>query len=144
MSDIFDYEPEPDFKIKYNQYAERRHPMCPYCDLKAELRDSARIYGKSYGMVWVCPNYPDCDAFVGCYKESSKPLGTLANKELREARKQAHSAFDRIWETGQLTRQDAYDMLSIILSIPSEECHIGMFDLDNCKRVCDLFNFKQT
>lgn len=33
--------------------------ICPDCGGKAELKDSAIIYGKSYGLVYVCENYPE-------------------------------------------------------------------------------------
>ena len=59
-------------------------PACPYCQSVSVLTDSKVIYGKSYGMVYLCLNYPKCDSFVGVHKNSIKPLGRMANRELRK------------------------------------------------------------
>jgi hypothetical protein len=87
-------------------------------------------------MVWVCSSWPKCDAYVGCQKGTKKPLGRLANPELRFWKKQAHSVFDRIWKSGEMSRSDAYVWLSRTLSIHQDKCHIGMFDVEECKSVC--------
>ena len=71
---------------------------CNYCGKEAEWVENKEIYGKNYGksyMVWLCR---DCDAYVGCHNNTKEPLGILANKELRELRKQAHALFDPIWK----------------------------------------------
>lgn len=62
------------------------NPICPYCDNESELVDSEVVYGKSYGMMFLCS---PCDAYVGCHKDSpnNRPLGTLANRSLRSLRK---------------------------------------------------------
>ncbi|MCK9558112.1 MAG: DUF3268 family zinc-finger domain-containing protein [Candidatus Cloacimonetes bacterium] len=112
--------------------------LCPYCGKEVVLKDSSIIYGKSYGMVWICSDWPKCDAYVGCQKGSSKPLGRLANKELRFWKKQAHDTFDKLWKLGKMSRTDAYTWLSRQLLIPQDKCHIGMFDIDQCKLVCNI------
>lgn len=51
----------------------------------------------------------------------------------------AHTAFDRLWKGGG-DRSAAYAWLAGALGISKNECHIGMFDVDMCKRVvrvCD-------
>lgn len=110
---------------------------CPYCGAAVVCKDSSIIYGRSYGPVWMCSNWPKCDAYVGCQKGSNKPLGRLANPELRFWKKQAHTKFDKLWQHGDLSRTDAYTWLSKELSIPLDKCHIGMFDTDQCKAVCE-------
>jgi ssDNA-binding Zn-finger/Zn-ribbon topoisomerase 1 len=111
--------------------------VCPYCGKEVVLKDSSIIYGRSYGNVWICSNWPKCDAYVGCHKNSDKPLGRLANKELRFWKKQAHDKFDKLWHSGNITRSGAYVWLSRRLSMPINQCHIGMFDIDQCKAVCE-------
>ena len=64
---------------------------CRYCNGDVSIKDSSIIYQQSYGLIHICDS---CGAFVGCHKGTSNPLGTLANAELRELRKQAHSVFD--------------------------------------------------
>ena len=73
-------------------------PTCPYCGSRARLVDSTAIYGRSYGMTWVCERYPSCGAYVGCHPGTTTPLGRLADKKLRAAKKAAHAAFDPLNE----------------------------------------------
>ena len=72
--------------------------LCPYCLAKTEKVNTlkAGIYKRDYGDVFRCSN--GCDAIVGVHKTSGKPLGRLAGKELRTAKKQAHEWFDQIWK----------------------------------------------
>lgn len=110
--------------------------VCPYCGNESQLVDSAVIYGKSYGMIYLCK---PCDAYVGTHKSDNKTaLGRLANKELREAKKSAHFWFDQIWKDGIITRSDAYTWLSIEMEIHVNFCHIGMFDVAQCNKVVEL------
>ena len=48
---------------------------CPYCGGTAILRDASFVYGeKSYGgKVYVCSNYPRCDAYVGSPSRNPDP-----------------------------------------------------------------------
>ena len=51
------------------------YPVCPYCGAVSILTDSKVVYGKSYGMIYLCRNYPKCDAYVGVHKRTNEPLG---------------------------------------------------------------------
>jgi hypothetical protein len=110
-------------------------PICPYCGDTSIYTDSSRIYGRSYGGVWLCINYPQCDSYVGCHGTSKSPLGRMADKELREWKKRAHAVFDPLWREGQFSRTEAYQLLSKFLEISIEQAHIGMLDVDQCKRI---------
>ena len=109
---------------------------CPYCGKTAELVDDEAIYGRSYGhkAYWCKP----CDAYVGCHKGTDKPLGRLANAELRKWKMRAHAAFDLLWKGRFMRRWQAYAWLASELDIPSEKCHIGMMDIDMCQKVIDV------
>lgn len=121
--------------------------ICPYCGNPTEYVDSSVIYGRSYGMIYLCR---DCKAYVGVHKGTDQALGRLANAELREAKKEAHFYFDQIAKTNLINkiwkkhipdtsnRNKAYLWLSNQLDIPRELCHIGMFDAEDCKRVVEL------
>jgi len=108
--------------------------VCPYCGLPAKLVDSEIIYnGRSFGNAWVCSNYPECDAYVGCHRDdpgkpSNRAKGTLANAELREWRKRAHKVFDLPWKDGGAKRRDMYEWLAKVMGMTADECHIGLFD----------------
>lgn len=109
--------------------------VCPYCKCKTEFVDSSVIYSRSYGMVYLCKK---CNAYVGCHKGTDKALGRLANKSLREAKKEAHRHFDVIWKEKHLTRNEAYLKLSNYLGLPPKYTHIGMFREDTCKKVIEF------
>lgn len=113
-------------------------PICPYCNVPAVFVSSTKVYGRFYGMLWLCPNYPTCDTYVGCHRKSNLPFGTMANKELRQARMNAHSAFDRLWNGGAMRRDEAYEGLAKRMGIPASQCHIAMFDLEQCRQVVEL------
>jgi hypothetical protein len=115
---------------------------CPYCNGQAKLVDSKEIYRRSYGMIWFCK---PCDAWVGTHKDSKKhrPLGRLANSELRHWKQIAHTKFDLLWRAKMrrdkcrrnTARRLGYAWLAKQLGIEVKDCHIGMFDVDQCKRV---------
>lgn len=115
--------------------------ICPYCGDKPEYVDSAVIYGKSYGMIYLCK---PCDAYVGVHHRTTKvALGRLANKELREAKKRAHLYFDPIWKNNIIQgRRNAYKWLSEQLCIPEKYTHIGMFDVELCEKVVQVCKLK--
>lgn len=121
--------------------------ICPYCRNQPEFVDSAIVYGKSYGMIYLCR---PCHAWVGVHKGTDTPLGSLANNELRKIRKIAHHYFDQISRTslinkiwplyieGISNRNKAYLWLSEKLFIPKEYCHIGMMNIEQCKKVIQI------
>jgi hypothetical protein len=107
--------------------------VCPYCGNETELIDSAEIYqGVSYGWMYICR---PCDAYVGCYRGSKKALGRLANAELRKYKQQAHEALDQIWKKRLMKRKEVYTWLSQQLETERDYTHIGMFDVEQCKKV---------
>jgi hypothetical protein len=109
---------------------------CPYCGDLAQLVDSAVVYnGRSYGLIYLCQ---PCGAWVGCHKDTNKPLGRLADAELRQWKQRAHRAFDPIWKNKSKRRPNAYKWLAKELNIEPQDCHIGMFDVDQCKQVVDV------
>jgi len=111
---------------------------CPYCLILSKFVNSKVIYGFSYGMIYYCKS---CDAYVGVHKGTNRPLGTLANSELRNWRKKAHKCFDKFWfdylpeYMRYLYRSRCYSWLSKKMNVPYEQCHIAMFDVDQCKKV---------
>lgn len=112
---------------------------CDYCGRKAEFVDSKVIYGRSYGMIYLCRN---CIAYVGVHKGTAKPLGRLANAQLRYWKIQAHASFDPLWQYGRFKhyRNAAYAWLAEQMRLPVEKTHIGMFDVNDCKRVIAICN----
>ena len=117
--------------------------FCPYCGAETEYIDSSYIYGKSYGMIYICK---PCDAYVGVHHGNTKrSLGRLADKDLREAKKKAHFYFDQLWRKAikrgrkkHEARNSAYKWLSEKLNTPIEFTHIGMFDAQLCNKVIEV------
>ena len=113
---------------------------CPYCGSQAFLRPASVVY-KSISPgeeVYVCGRYPACDAYVSAHRASHLPMGTLANRSLRQKRRQAHIALNRLWEQGLMTRKEAYRWLQVQLGLPESEAHIGRFSEFRCKQVIAL------
>jgi hypothetical protein len=111
------------------------NPICGYCNKESKLVTGKEIY----------PHRPDlfhkrfyscmpCGAYVGCHPGSIRPLGRLANKELRNEKLKTHSIFDPIWKSGKMSRASAYKKLSKAIGIKAEECHVGMFTVELCKK----------
>ena len=109
-------------------------PICPYCNKFSALVSGAKMYPHRTDLhklkFYQCA---PCDAYVGCHGSSERPLGRLANAELRKAKSDTHRMFDAIWKEGQTSRSDAYAWLSRAMKIKVEDAHIGKFDIKLCK-----------
>lgn len=110
---------------------------CDYCHKPAELVDSEEIYGRSYNQnMWRCK---PCQAWVGCHKGTDKPLGRLANAELRKWKMKVHDVFDPIWKgRAGKARKTAYQWLANELGIKYRDCHIGMFNIERCQKAVKI------
>jgi hypothetical protein len=112
--------------------------MCPECGSPSKCVRSEVVYGRSYGVwLYVCRRYPECDTYCGTHRGTKQPLGDMANRETRELRKQVHAAFDPLWKTGRMKRDDAYQTLADAMRISIHECHVGMFSAIRCKAALD-------
>lgn len=118
--------------------------ICRYCGNEVVFTSNAEIYGREYGngKCFLCRS---CRAFVGVHTETLTPLGTLANDELRKWRNKAHNEFDKLWKspTRVMTRHNAYKWLSKQMNIPKEDCHIALFEIEECKQVIDIVRNKR-
>jgi len=142
--DMLDAEPDDEF---FNGgHRAPVHVICPYCGEDAKFVGGDHVYPHRPDLFekrfWVCD---PCDARVGCHP-SGDPLGPLANSVLREARMQAHKAFDPFWKDGSMSRKEAYRWLAKTLGIPKHQAHIGQADAIMCSRIvsaCHLMRYKQ-
>jgi len=112
-------------------------PRCPYCGNQTVLRSADGIYRNNdrHEMLYVCKNYPACDAYVRVQKGTTLPLGVMANRELRELRAEAHRQFDKLYKHGYMSKADAYEWLAGILGVPTRDAHIGLLGVLPCKLV---------
>lgn len=113
---------------------------CPYCEGRVTLTTNNEVYGRLCGdwpYVYLCRV---CDAYVGLHPDTDLPLGTLADRQLREARKRAKGLWQVISRARNWSRDQAYQWLAQAMGISRRECHFGHFDLDRAQqalKVCE-------
>lgn len=112
---------------------------CPYCNKEAKWCENKEIYGKNYGKSYMCYLCKDCDAYVGCHQNTVRPLGTMANKELRMWRRKVHAYIDPLWLSKKIKRGKLYNKISDLVGFPF---HVGDADIETCQRILKIrFNF---
>ena len=106
-------------KMKKKQQNEKLY--CPYCGGLAVLRPAEYVYGERNlnpdNYLYVCSGYPSCDSYIGVHKKSMRPMGTLANGDLRHKRIEAHRALNFL----------------LLLTDYKKDMHIGMFSEYRCE-----------
>lgn len=112
---------------------------CPYCRSPVVIRSADGIYrdNSEDTKLCVCAKYPACDAYVRMQTGKTIPLGNLANGELRALRREAHRYFDRIHQSGLMTKQEAYMWLATIVAAPMAHAHIGQLQEYYCRVVIE-------
>lgn len=97
-------------KKKKRKGFDRGGMRCPYCGSPVVYRSADGIYrDNSKGtMLYVCSRYPECDSYVRAHTGTNIPVGSMANHELRTLRRTAHHYFDQLYESGYMSKQDAY------------------------------------
>ncbi len=119
---------------------------CRYCRAEAPLLrfgDAGYPYRCDYGPTYVCV---PCGAWVGCHRGTTKALGGLANAELRQAKIDAHAAFDPLWQRKIArdkcnkghARRAGYKWLADQLGLPVSKTHIGYMSLEECRKVVEV------
>jgi hypothetical protein len=100
-----------------------------HCGACAVLRPASVVHGEKAieEYLFVCSRYPECDSYVGVHKNSLKPLGTLAGKELRGKRIEAHKAFNQLWKSGMMEKWQAYKWMEAKFGLNSRQAHIAKF-----------------
>lgn len=137
-------------------------PICCVCKSGARVRltDGAEIYPHRPDLaeksIWKCDG---CTGYVGCHPGTNKPLGTPADEATRNARMQLHNKrVDPLWHWAdrcglytpenisarrrirRSARYRVYAFLADRLGLTVDNCHIGMFDLDTCRRAWIALN----
>lgn len=108
---------------------------CPHCGEDVALVENSVIYnGKTYGKWPYIYRCAPCDAYVGLHPHTDIPLGTLAKKPLRKARIAAKAHFITMCRANKWGRDTAYAWLADAMGITAEECHFGMFDIDQAEQ----------
>jgi len=88
------------------------------------------------GLMSVCP-------VVGCNIIAlNGKLSKRATKGNKKYRKLAHKVFDRSWRTSY-DRTLLYQELAIFMGKSIEQTHIGLFGIDECKKVIKFSKLKK-
>lgn len=119
-------------------------PHCSACDRACELTSGAELWPHRPDLAdkpsWICRG---CKARVGCHPGTTRPLGTPADAQLRRARMMLHDGLlDPLWRLADrklygkraIRRARTYRWLGEKLEIPRELVHVGLFDLETCRR----------
>lgn len=115
---------------------------CPYCGADALLRSASFVHGKSEQSqgkhLYVCRNWPRCDAYVAAHEFDLTPMGTLANGNLRHKRILAHKALEKYQKITKMDRWATYLWLEGRLGLDKRSTHIGLFSEETCDEVISL------
>ena len=120
--------------------------VCPCCNNKVILSKNSIIYGgKEIGewpWVYVCVDIT-CRASVGLHPLTAIPLGTLANRQTRQARQKAKEVFNSWLKDGGLSRNAAYSLLAFKMGLDPAKCHFAMFTFANCDQAIKIIEQQQ-
>ncbi len=116
---------------------------CPYCGAEAKLRPASVVYKEntlSGGYLYICDRYPKCDSYVRAHDVSKLPMGTLANGNLRSKRIKAHQVFSKMWQSGIMTKRQAYLWMQGKFGLNEDQAHIGKFGEYMCDELIKACN----
>ena len=115
---------------------------CPYCGAPAVCRPASAVYGNTLrqkgSYLYLCSRYPACDAYVSAHKKDRRPMGTLADGNLRHKRILAHRALENLRRERRMEKWAVYVWLQGKLKLEPEQAHIGMFPEQMCDQVISL------
>ena len=133
--------------------------VCSHCGDECRLTDGAEIYKARHDLwslnFWLCET---CDAYVGCHKpgdntrfanaDGTAPLGTAANKELRQLRHKIHRLIDPFWERAgdkRAHRRELYAHLTLFghrhgIVPKGEAFHVSTLTTESAKLFYNLFD----
>ena len=105
----------------------QKHIQCPYCHANASLRPASTVYGcnrRSQGKyIYLCDRWPACDAYVSAHDRTHRPMGTLANGDLRHKRILAHRALEHLQQSRHMEKWEVYIWLQAKLGLNDQQAH---------------------
>ncbi|HWK69993.1 MAG TPA: zinc-finger-containing protein [Burkholderiaceae bacterium] len=116
---------------------------CDCCGGTVKLVNNSEIYnGRSYGdwpYAYLCT---ECGAYVGLHPKTDLPLGTMADEETRQARKDTKEPFTDLLEHFNGDRNAAYEWLAGAMGIEKKYCHFGLFTTEQCDLAWEVIEQK--
>lgn len=64
----------------------------------------------------------------------------MATAALRALRMRVHERFDPLWQSGAMTRHEAYAWLATELQMHVRGCHVSYFDEAQCHRAIEALD----
>lgn len=117
------------------------HPFCKrhWWKLPSALRHELRVPPDD----WTTPTgsyHKALETAIETIQKIESTRGFVpAPPNIRLLRRAAHASFDRLWESGRMSRGRAYRWLARQLGIPEREAHMGvMTDPDLLRRVVEV------
>ena len=107
----------------------QRKLNCADCGINMRLLGKSRLH-------YSCPK---CSASLVA-DQYGRPRGFPGTQEVRRWRRCAHTVFDRLWRSGDVTRSAAQRWLASELGIPSRQCHFSLMQAEmlmEAVRICD-------
>lgn len=137
--------PEPLPHVSRKALRRVKDPMpiptaCRYCgpNTPVFLVSNSEIYGREYGEWPYAYKCESCDSYIGVHPHTDIPLGTLADADLRKARKENKPFFLDVQKKRRWTRKQAYAWLAGKMAKPISECHWGWFEVYECERAGEI------
>ena len=98
-----------------------------HCGSPAVLRSAEGLcrMHRPGAMAYVCSRYPACDSFVMAHPGTLEPMGSL------------HQEFNKLYQSGLMSKRDAYQWLAMTVQAPMAHAHIGHLGEYYCQVVID-------
>lgn len=105
---------------------------CPESDCDGELVERQGRFGKFYG----CSNFKTtrCKGSAQHDKKTNKPAN-VADSATKNARKRAREIFNKMIESGEMTKDEASQWLADVMMKDKSRASIASLSLDECQRL---------
>ncbi|MBD2816832.1 hypothetical protein ID850_19385, partial [Xenorhabdus sp. Flor] len=114
--------------------------QCHYCRGLVTIAHHEEVFGhiqnnNKWPWLYLCTS---CGARVGMHPYTDIPLGYLADKPTRIARRDSKEKFERMRAFRNWERTEAYRWLAWQLGISINKCHFGWFDAEMCEKAKNI------
>lgn len=118
---------------------------CGECGKPARMVGGDVIYPHRHDLAGKRFYRCECGAYVGTHPDTCEPLGTPASTTTRKCRSDAHAHFDALYKEagrrkpeGGSPRKRGYRWLAERMEMTEDECHIGMMNAAQARRVVEI------
>lgn len=107
---------------------------CGDCGAAMTLRQTEKYLYPSGAprLFYGCSRFPECRSVHNAHPDGY-PLGVPADARTRQARQHTHAVIAVYAQAHRLSMPEMYEFLACGLDMTDEECHIGKFDIAQCR-----------